>query len=179
MGMAMRGSWLAIAVAGLALGLAAPADARRKPPPPPPPAALVIPHVSSGDAAIDAFYYYDRAGAPIWLRDEAGRQAAVKIAEILMRAPVDGLAEGPALAATVQAAIIGATLADDAKISLAWLKYVRALKAPLSGVEYGDGTLVVKPPTAKQALADALAAPSLLSHVTQVAAVNPFYSALR
>lgn len=177
--MAMRGRFLAIAAAGLALCVAGPAEARKKPPPVPVPAAPVIPQVKTGDSAVDAFYYYDRAGAPVWLASEAGRQAATKIAEILKRAPIDGLAEGPALAATVEAAIVGGTLSDDAAISLAWMKYIRALKAPLSGVEYGDGTLVVKPPTVQQALSAALAAPSLVSHVTEVAAVNPFYSTLR
>ncbi len=176
----MRGSYLAIAVAGAALCVAGPAAARKKPPPaPPPPAAPIIPQVKSGDAGVDAFYYYDRAGAPIWLQGEAGRQAAAQLAEILKRAPIDGLADGPVLAAAVEAAIVRGTLDDDAAISLAWLKYVRALKAPVSGVEYGDGTLVIKPPTAKQTLSEALAAPSLVSHVTQVAAVNPFYATLR
>ena len=93
---------------------------------------------SPGDAAIDAFYFYDRSGAPMWLRDDAGRQAAAKVAEILDRAPIDGSAEGPALAATVRSAIAGGTLGDDAAISIAWLKYVRALKAPVNGVQYGD-----------------------------------------
>ena len=35
------------------------------------------------------------------------------------------------------------------------------------------------PPTAKQALSDLLAAPSMVARVNQVAAVNPFYSAVR
>lgn len=178
--MAILKASLALAAALAMLCPAAPAGARRKPPPaPPPPAAPVIPRVSSGDAALDSFYFYDRAGAPIWLHDESARQAAAKIAEILRRAPADGLAEGPALASAVEAAIAGGTLTDDAAISLAWVKYVRALKAPVAGVEYGDPALAPKIPTAKQALSDALAAPSLLAHVTQLSTVNPFYSTLR
>jgi murein L,D-transpeptidase YcbB/YkuD len=167
---------IAAALAGAVF--AAPVDARKKAPPPPPPAP-VIPQVHSGDAAIDAFYFYDRSGAPIWLRDDAGRQAAARVAEILDRAPIDGLSDGPALAATVRSAIAGGTLGDDAAISLAWLKYVRALKAPVSGVQYGDARLMLAPPTAKQALSDLLAASSMLAHVSQVAAVNPMYSELR
>ena len=99
-----RKHW-AIAVL-IALSAAAPAEARKKVPPPPPPAP-VIPQVHSGDAAVDAFYFYDRSGTPIWLRDAAGREAAAKVAEILDRAPIDGLAEGPALASAVRAAIAG------------------------------------------------------------------------
>lgn len=176
----MRGTYLAVIGAALALGVSAPADARKQPPPAPlPPPAPVIPQVKSGDAGLDAFYYYDRAGAPLWLASDAGREAAAKVAEILARAPIDGLAEGPALSARVKMAIASGTLFDDAAISLAWLKYVRALKAPVSGVEYGDGTLMLKPPSAKDALGEALAAPSLVTHVTQVAAVNPFYATLR
>ena len=57
----------------------------------------------------------------------------MRVAEILRRAPIDGLAEGPALAATVQTALAGGTLADDALISLAWLKYVKAIRAPVAG----------------------------------------------
>ena len=176
--MAIRDFHWAVAAAGLALCVAGPADARKKPPPPPPPAP-VIPQVKSGDSAIDAFYYYDRSGAPIWLRDEAGRQAAAKLAEILDRAPIDGLSEGPTLAGSVRTAIAGGTLSDDAAISIAWLKFVRALKAPVNGIHYGDAALALSPPSAKPALSDLLAAPSMLVHVSQVAAVNPLYSALR
>lgn len=157
---------------------AAPVDARKKAPPPPP-AAPVTPQVHSGDAAIDAFYFYERSGTPIWLRDDAGRQAAAKVAEILDRAPIDGLAEGPVMAAMVRAAIAGGTLENDAAISLSWLKYLRALKAPVTGIEFGDKALMPTVPTTKDALTELLAAPSMLSHVTKVSAVNPLYSAIR
>ncbi len=166
------------ALAGVAMAASASADARKKPPPPPPPAP-VIPQVRTGDAAVDAYYFYDRAGAPIWTRDAASRQAAARVAEILRRAPIDGLAEGPALAARVESALAAGTLNDDALISLAWLKYVKALRAPVGGVEYGDPALMLKLPTAKEVLGAVVAAPSPLAHVDAVAAVNSFYSALR
>jgi murein L,D-transpeptidase YcbB/YkuD len=171
-----RHGWAIAAL--VALCAAAPAEARKKAPPPPPPAA-VIPQVHSGDAAVDAFYFYDRSGTPIWLRDAAGREAAAKVAEILDRAPIDGLAEGPALAATVRAAIAGGTLDNDASISVAWLKYMRALKAPVNGMQYGDKQLMLAPPTAKEALSSLATAPSMVDHVNRIAAVNPLYSALR
>ena len=122
---------------------------------------------------------FPRIFSPLYVNLVSAGEASGALPEILKRAPIDGLADGPVLAAAVEAAILRGTLDDDAAISLAWLKYVRALKAPVSGVEYGDGTLVIKPPTAKQTLSEALAAPSLVSHVTQVAAVNPFYATLR
>ena len=174
----MMGRLLWAAVAGAAMIAAGPADARRKPPPAPPPAP-VIPQVSTGDAAVDAYYYYDRAAAPLWTRDDASRLAAARVAEILKRAPIDGLAEGPVLAATVTAALAGGTLNDDALISLAWFKYVKALKAPVAGVEYGDPALMLKVPTAKQVLGEIAAAPSPIARVDAVARVNAFYAALR
>jgi L,D-transpeptidase YcbB len=171
-----RHSWAIAAL--IAVCAPAPAEARKKAPPPPPPAP-VIPQVHSGDAAVDAFYFYDRSGTPIWLRDEAGRQAAARVAEILDRAAIDGLNDGPTLAAGVRGAIAGGTLDNDAAISVAWLKYVRALKAPVNGVEYGDPELKLTQPTAKETLAALVTAPSMVVHVSQVAAVNPLYSALR
>ncbi len=167
------------AVASVALAAAASADARRKPAPPPPPPAPVIPQVRSGDAAVDAFYFYDRAGQPVWTRDDASRQAAGRVVGILKRAPIDGLAQGPALAATVETALASGTLNDDALISLAWLKYVKALRTPVGGVEYGDPSLMLKLPTAKEVLGAVVAAPSPLAHVDAVASVNSFYSTLR
>ena len=47
-----------------ALAASAPVDARKPAPPPPPPPAPVIPQVHSGDAGVDAYYFYDRKGAP-------------------------------------------------------------------------------------------------------------------
>ncbi|MEO6199274.1 MAG: L,D-transpeptidase family protein [Sphingomicrobium sp.] len=175
--MVRRVFWAAIA--GAALVASASADARKKVESPPPPPAPVIPQVRSGDAAVDAYYFYDRAGAPIWTRDEASRAAALRVVEILRRAPIDGLAEGPALAATVQSALAGGTLADDAAISLAWLRYVRALKAPVGGIEFGDSALMLKSPSAKEILGAVAAAPSPVAHVDSVAAVNAFYATLR
>ncbi|MEO7564394.1 MAG: L,D-transpeptidase family protein [Sphingomicrobium sp.] len=176
--MVRRVFWTAIA--GAALVASASADARKKVQlPPPPPPAPVIPQVRTGDAAVDAYYFHDRAGAPVWTRDDASRAAAMRVAEILRRAPIDGLAEGPVLAATVQSALAAGTLDDDARISLAWLKYVRAIRAPVAGVEYGDPARMLTAPTAKQVLGAVVAAPSPLAHVDQVASVNAFYSTLR
>jgi len=168
--------WTGLALAALAAG--APVAAR-KPAPPPPPPAPVIPQVHSGDAAVDAYYFYDRQGTPLWLASAGGRAAAARIVEILKRAPIDGLAEGPALASIVEAAITSGTLEDDAKISAAWVKYAKAINAPVGGVEYGDPALMLKAPTAKDALSQVARAPSMAVEVDRIANVNSFYSALR
>ena len=56
---------------------------------------------------------------------------------------------------------------------------MQALKRPVEGISFGDPTLQLKPPAPMKILADALAAPSLATHVDAVASVNPFYAALR
>ena len=170
---------LAMTMAGAALAFSQPAAARKQAPPPPPPPAPVIPQVHSGDASIDAFYYYDRQGRTMWLSSADGRAAATRVANILKRAPADGLADGPVLAAKVEVAIQRGTLEDDAIISDAWSRYVRALRSPVAGVDYGDPGLQLVAPRTKQVLLDVQSAPAMLAHVDKVASVNPFYSTLR
>jgi murein L,D-transpeptidase YcbB/YkuD len=79
----------------------------------------------------------------------------------------------------VETALASGTAADDQIISTAWVRYVQALKRPVDGVSFGDKTLQLKPPTVREVLSGALAAPSLAAHVDAVANVNPFYAALR
>src|SRR4051794_5199679 len=51
--------------------------------------------------AVDAFYA-SRGGAPLWLRSGSNSLAANELIGILQRAPLDGLASGPALALQAQ-----------------------------------------------------------------------------
>ncbi|MEO7277425.1 MAG: L,D-transpeptidase family protein [Sphingomicrobium sp.] len=128
-------------------------------------------------------YYAARPGALVWLGTAEGRAAAAKLPQILRRAPIDGLADGPALAASVEAALARSAtvpqLDDDKVISTAWVRFVQALKAPVSGVSYGDPARALKLPNASAALLAAASAPSLGTHVDRVATVNPFYDSLR
>jgi L,D-transpeptidase YcbB len=124
-------------------------------------------------------FYAAHPGTLVWLRDADTRAAAVRLIEILKRAPVDGLAEGPALAASVASALADGTAADDAIVSTAWVRYVQALRAPVTNVSYGDPALQLQSPSANAILSAALAAPSLAVHLDQVANVNPLYVALR
>ena len=130
------------------------------------------------DLAIDSFYA-SRPGALVWFRDADSRAAAAKLPSLLRNASVDGLAEGPALAASVEAAIVRGQPQDDRIISAAWVKYVRALKAPVAGVSYGDPALALQAPSAESILSEAQRAAPLNKLVDDVAAVNPLYSALR
>jgi murein L,D-transpeptidase YcbB/YkuD len=139
----------------------------------PEPASLVL-----SNSAVETFYAA-RAGAPVWFRDTDSRAAAGKLAALLHNAELDGLADAAELASAVDASIARGMADDDKTISVAWLRYVLALKAPVNGVSYGDPALALKAPTADAILAEAAAAPSLSAHVDQVTAINPFYSALR
>jgi hypothetical protein len=133
---------------------------------------------SSVDPAV-ATYYALRPGAQVWFRDADTRTAAMKLPTILRRAAIDGLAEGPALAAGVEAAIARGPPADEQLISDAWVKFVKALQRPIDGIDYGDTALEMKPQTAEKILIAASRAPSLSQFVDQTAAVNPFYASLR
>ena len=124
-------------------------------------------------------FYAARPGNLIWLRSPENRAAAAKLVEILKRAPIDGLAEGPALAASVEAALTTGMPADDQIISTAWVRYVQALNRPVEGISFGDPTLQLKPPSPGEILSDALAAPSLAAHLDAVSNVNSFYATLR
>ena len=124
-------------------------------------------------------FYAARPGNLIWLRSPESRAATAKLVEILRRAPIDGLTEGPALAASVETALASGTPADDQIISTAWVRYVQALKRPVEGISFGDPTLQLKPPAPREILSDALAAPSLAAHIDAVSNVNSFYATLR
>ena len=128
--------------------------------------------------AIDT-YYATHGNASIWLKDAVSRAAAEKLPAILRRAEVDGLDNGAALAASVEGALSRGQAADDRIISSAWVRYVQALKWPVTRVSYGDPALAPRTPSTASILDKAGRATSLPAHVERVASVNPLYSALR
>ena len=145
------------------------------------PAAPAVPATTTS-ASVDpavATYYALRPGAQVWFRDADTRTAAMKLPTILKRATTDGLAEGPALAAQVEAAIARGQPADEQVISDAWVKFVKTLQRAVEGIDYGDTAVEMKPQTAEKILIAASRAPSLSQFVDQTAAVNPFYASLR
>ena len=161
--------------------LVAPASAATNP-------ALPIPqtpYASSSDQAVAAFYA-SRGGQPLWLRSGADSSAARQLIEVLRRAPLDGLASGPALAAQAQSLIARAQTGDpaalaeaDRLLSAAWIAYVRTLQAPAPGMTYADSWVKPRQDTPMQILMRAAGAPSLASHVRAVSSVNPIYAQLR
>ena len=169
-------SWPHKLTIAVSLGIAAagaPALAQSTPAPP-----LLTRATTQVDLGV-VTYYSLRSGARIWFRDPDTRTAAMKLPAILERAPIDGLPDGPALAAEVEAAIARGQPDDDLVLSNAWVRYVRALTRPVAGISYGDPALEMKPESAEKILIAASRAPSLSQFVDRTAAVNPFYAALR
>lgn len=131
-------------------------------------------------------YYQTRANSPIWLRDAPGIAAAQRFVEVLRRAQLDGLAEGPRLAAEIEAAILrasalppGGRMDQERLIAAAWVAYIQALRRPTTPMAFGDPALAPKLRPASLILAEAAKAPSLLAHVEDLSAVNPLYAQLR
>jgi murein L,D-transpeptidase YcbB/YkuD len=167
-------------MATAALGFAGPAVAQEADVAP---AAVAKPAVAQAPAPVAdsnvAPFYAAHPSTLIWLRDADSKAAAAKLVTILKDAALDGFAEGPALAPSVEAAIAGGTPEDDQHISEAWVRYVQALKRPVDGISFGDPTLQLTPPSASAILSHALNSPSLAAYIEGASSVNPFYSALR
>ena len=143
-----------------------------------PAAVTLAPAAPVADSNVEP-YYAAHPGSLVWLRDADTRAAAARLPEILRRAPLDGFTDGPALASSVETALAAGQPGDDKIISTAWVRYVQALNSPVAGISYGDPELALHAPSAAAILGEAAAAPSLAVHVDRVAAVNPFYAALR
>lgn len=141
-------------------------------------AATAVAPAPTIDPAVE-YFYAARPGVLVWLKDEASRAGALKVAEVLRSARIDGLPNNAALAGAVDAAILTGGPASDKIISDAWFKFARAWRAPVGGVHFGDPALQLKPASASELLTAAAAAPALAAHVSQFAAANPFYTALR
>ncbi len=135
--------------------------------------------------AVDAFYSTWRY-APIWFSGNAAKPAAQQLMQILNRAPVDGLASGPQLAAQVQSALQQAATGNPAAItaaertlSAAWVMYVQSLKRATPGMIYAYDVLKPQGTRADQILLTASGAPSLEQHLRTLSSVNSVYAQIR
>ncbi|HET8749131.1 MAG TPA: hypothetical protein VFM42_00160, partial [Sphingomicrobium sp.] len=116
----MRRRWaLGVAAAGLMIAPVHAQEADVAPQPVKVPAAAAP--APAPDSSVEPFYAA-HPGILVWLRDAGTRAGAAKLAELLKNAAIDGLAEGPALAASVEAALASGTASDDAVISTAWVR---------------------------------------------------------
>ena len=141
--------------------------------------------VSSAASAVASAYdtYHIK---PLWVRAGVADPAVAQLVAILNRAPFDGFAEGPQLAAQVQAAVAQAAAGDPASsasadrvISSAWVQYVQAIKRPTDGMIYAFPILRPGGRSTDQILLTAAAAPSLSQYLTNTSNVNPIYAQLR
>ncbi|WP_300974164.1 L,D-transpeptidase family protein [Sphingomonas sp. LHG3406-1] len=157
------------------------AEARKKKAPPPAPAPVV--RVVPTDPV--ELYYYTHGDAPIWFRNDASRAAASRLGAILRRAPIDGFAAGPALAAQVDAAIASAVPGNaqaqksaELALSKAWVAYMQHMRTAPKGMIYGYQQLA---PHSRpdQILLTTAAAPDLAATLDRMADVNPTYRGLR
>jgi murein L,D-transpeptidase YcbB/YkuD len=148
--------------------------------------AAAAPQVVGLQANDDISRFYTASkDAPIWFR--AGQaDAGPALVGILRRAPIEGFARGPQLAAEVEAALAKAQTGDPAAVkaaervlSSAWIAYVQALHAPTPGMLYGEKWVTPVVPSSFQVLRGALHAPSLAQHLKSASDVNPIYAALR
>ena len=130
-------------------------------------------------------FYTASKDAPIWFR--AGQaEAGPMLINILRRAPIEGFARGPELAAEVEAALAKAQTGDPAAVqaaervlSNAWIGYVQAIHAPTPGMLYGEKWVTPAIPSSFAVLRLALNAPSLSQHLKSVSDVNPIYAGIR
>lgn len=138
-------------------------------------------------AASDVASFYGKwHSQPIWLRGGPDSAAVTGLIAILQRAPFDGFAAGPQLAAQVQGAAALARsgkpadiAAADRLMSIAWVQYVQAIKQPTTGMYYAYPTLAPQGRRADQILLTAAASKSLESHIRSVSNINPLYAAIR
>ncbi len=163
--------------------------------------ALAAPTVASGQAAapwaasqavslpnigaVAAVYSQHNLGS-LWFRAGVPSPAVNQLTAILRRAPVDGLAVGPQLAAEVEAAVRQAAGGDPAAVaaaertlSAAWVLYVQTIKRPTRDMIYAYDVLKPQGTRADQILLGANAAPALGQHLAHVASVNPIYASIR
>jgi murein L,D-transpeptidase YcbB/YkuD len=133
-----------------------------------------------------AAFYDSSVSRPVWFRNGANEAAIARLAAILQRAPFDGFAAGPQLAAQVQAAAAQARSGQPTDInaaerlmSSAWVQYVQWLKQPTRGMVYVYPVLTPQGARADQILLTAAAAPSLEQHLVAASNVNPMYAQLR
>jgi len=123
---------------------------------------------------------------PIWFKNGGPSVAVTQLTQILRRARLDGLSNGPELAVQIENAVRAASSGNPADvaaaeqtISAAWVLYVQTIKRPTPGMIYQYDVLKPQGTRTDQILLAASSAPSLEAHVSSVAAVNPVYAGIR
>ena len=166
---------------GAGLFLAAAAAPAQHVAPAPAPVAAVSFNIPADVAAAYSTYHIGQ----IWFRNGPDSPAIAQLIAILQRAPFDGFAEGPQLAAQVQAAVAqvrsapAAAGAAEQLLSSAWVRYVQSLKKPTQGMIYAYPILKPHGSRTEEILLTAAAAPSLAAYMSATSSLNPVYQQLR
>ena len=144
-------------------------------------AVVPMPSAAPGIAA-----FYQRWPHRIWFKAGADNPALAQMIAILERAPFDGLAEGPQLAAQVRAAQARARSGNpsdvdsaDRIISAAWVAYVQHMKQQTPGMVYVYPVLAPQASRADQILLTAANSPALSAYLTAASTPNVLYGQLR
>ena len=116
---------------------------------------------------------------------EFDNPAVQQLITIFRRAPFDGFAEGPQLASEVEAAVAQARATPanapsaERVLSVAWARYVQALRQPTASMIYAYPVLKPQGTRAEEILLTAAAAHSLADYLTATSELNPVYGQLR
>ena len=176
----LRGFFLGLGIATLAL---APADAA---PPSPQQVEAALRSQRISDQEIRAFYRA-RGHRPLWVRDGVLGREADAVLHLLSTAQSDGLRPRDyrpnALEEAIEEARDGGAR-DTAKaellLSRRFAQYVLDMRRVRGeAIIYADARLRPQLPTARQALDDAAAAPSLAAYVESLGWMHPIYARLR
>lgn len=143
-------------------------------------APQTIPASLSADAALGRFYL-SPARAPLWMASGSLTPAGQIILDRLRTADGEGYAEGPGLAARIDAARLAPTpnaLTVDRLLSAGWLGLVAALKGPIEGARYFNPATL--PPTELPDRTLSLASQSTdrVAYVTAAMRKSRFYEEL-
>ncbi len=173
----MKHAWTLISAGAAIAALAAGRSAAQP--------ASSAPSISSAASSVASAYDTYRI-KPLWLRNGVADPAVAQLLAILERAPFDGFAEGPQLAAQVRASVAQAAGGDPAArdaaeraLSTAWVEYVQAIRRPTKGMIYALSILRPQGTRADQILLTTAAAPSLAQYLVNTANVNAIYGQLR
>jgi murein L,D-transpeptidase YcbB/YkuD len=145
---------------------------------------VVNPRLASFAQGAAVHAHYKRYSGPDWFKDDG--VAVARLATLLRRAQLEGLAQGPSFASEIERAALASKSADKAQrlaaeqlLSAIWVTYVAAIERPSPDVIFGYPSLAARSTSPDRVLAAAAAAPSLIQHLDQVASVNPIYNQLR
>jgi murein L,D-transpeptidase YcbB/YkuD len=182
-----RGRTVVLAALAATIAAASPADAKKKDPPPPAPVAAPQVALPNSPNGLAVRYFYERRNyAPVWFKAGAGDEAIGQLLAVLRNAQIDGMANGPEVAARLQAQVAAAVAGDEMKhkeaelaLTAAWVDYVQTLQRPNTNVIWGDPYLTLKPSSADRIMALMSAAPTLTSHLLSASSVNPIYAKIR